>query len=84
MASTSGRFRMKLLTLCLLTGLSMYNLGCAAKKPVATDLVIPVNCIKHDVVFHGCPEDATPGESQKCKSMDPLIYKAGCAKVVVR
>ena len=67
---------MKILSLGLI---ALGLLGCAAKKPVGTNLLIAPACLTKPVKMIGCDDNVPP----KCfKSI--VAYKKGCEEVEVK
>jgi Flp pilus assembly pilin Flp len=65
----------------LLTLLSLVLAGCYHQKPsTLPDILIPKECVNHDVVLKQCDTRSNP---PRCKQ-SVIDYKAGCEQVVVK
>ena len=69
------------LRIFLLTGLMLLTIGCAAKRHRGISVTVPASCLSHALVFHDC-DPADP--AHRCKHMEPIEYKSGCAVVNVK
>ena len=71
-----ARLRLSLTSGLTLAGL-LLSLGCAAKRQVRTDIILPLNCLQGPVILKDCA-DADP---QRCKQ-SLTTYKPGCEIVM--
>ena len=65
--------------LFLLIGTILLVPGCAIKRHTGVKVIIPAACIDKPIVGYDCTDLTLP--DHKCRHIEPISYKAGCAMV---
>ena len=70
---------MALLRLFLMSGLMLLSVGCAVKRPVRTDIILPVTCVSGQIILTDCID----ADTSRCKH-SIITYKKGCEIVMAQ
>lgn len=68
--------------LSLVLAASLLLMGCAAKRRVGVDFVVPKECVLSDPILKDCNPDRVATTPQ-CRAI-VLKFKAGCEKVTLQ